>query len=453
MKKKFSLTLLAILLGFSLAACTTDTPTSEPNESTSASEDSSEVAVEPTEPVAEPTEPVAAEATEETVSEPTAVPDPTEEPTVEAPTTNLTDGCVENYDESVDYFPEKATISHADGFTVEYFNNYKVVTVAAPWLGAEDSATYLLVQCGTPAPEGFADAVTIDVPITSFVSMSTTYLPYLDQFGLLDTLVGVDFGFYAYNPNVQEKLAAGELVELGSGSTVNVEAALALEPDVIMTSASGSADFDTHPKLEEVGLTVVLNADYLDVTPLGRAEWGKFIATFYNEEAQAEAAFNTVATEYESLVALAADVAERPSVFANTPYEGTWYMPGGQSYTAQLFAAAGADYLWGEDESTSTLFLDFETVFDRAADADYWLNQGFVTTLADLEATDERFADFAAFQNDTLYNYDLRTNEFGGNDFFESAAANPNLVLADLIKIFHPELVPDHEFVYYRLVE
>ncbi|VAW35904.1 Vitamin B12 ABC transporter, substrate-binding protein BtuF, partial [hydrothermal vent metagenome] len=210
---------------------------------------------------------------------------------------------------------------------------------------------------------------------------------------------------------------------------------------------------DTHPKLEEVGLTVVLNADYLDITPLGRAEWGKFIATFYNDEALAEAWFDSVTTEYDALAALTADVAERPTVFANTPFDGTWYMPGGQSYTAQFLNAAGADYLWGDDESTSTLFLDFESVFDQAADAAYWLNLGFVFSQEDLEATDERFADFAAFQSGSLYNYDLRTNEFGGNDFFESAAANPQVVLADLIKIFHPDLVPDHEFVYYRIVE
>ena len=449
MKRIFTLLLLLMLM-LGLAACggeSTETPTSEP----AVSEEPAETAEEPAETVAEPTEEAVAEPTvaeAEPVEEAVATAVPTE-----APTSNLTDGCVENYDESVDYFPQKTAVTHADGFTVDYFNNYKVVTVAAPWLGAEDSATYLLVQCGTPAPEGFDDAVTIEVPINSFVSMSTTYLPYLDTFGKLDTLVGVDFGSFAYNPTVQEMLAAGELVELGSGATVNVEAALELDPDIIMTSASGSADFDTHPKLEEVGLTVVLNADYLDVTPLGRAEWGKFIAVFYNEEAQAEAMFNDIVTEYEALTELTADLTERPTVFANTPYEGTWYMPGGQSYTAQLFDVAGADYLWGEDESTSTLFLDFESVFDQAADGDYWLNLGFVFSLADLETADERFADFAAFQNGNVYNYDLRTNEFGGNDFFESAAANPQLVLADLIKIFHPDLLPDHELVYYRIVE
>ncbi|MEZ4594136.1 MAG: ABC transporter substrate-binding protein [Chloroflexota bacterium] len=424
MKKFVPLSVLLLLAALFLAAC-------------SGSADEPPLAEAP----AEDSTPIGSEAT--------AVP-PTTAPAL---TNNLTDGCVESYDESVDYFPVKTAVSHADGFTVDYFNNYKVVTVAAPWLGAADSATYVLVQCGTPNPPGYDDAIVIDVPISSFVSMSTTYLPHLDQLGVLDSLVGVDFASFAYNPTVQEKYAAGELVELGSGATVNVEAALALEPDVIMTSASGSADYDTHPKLQEVGLTVMLNADYLDVTPLGRAEWGKFIAVLYNQEAAANTWFDGVVAEYEALTALAANVAERPTVFANTPYEGTWYMPGGQSYTALLLNTAGADYLWGEDASTSTLFLDFESVFEQAAGGDYWINLGFVSTLADLEASDERFADFAAFQNGMVYNYDLRTNEFGGNDFFESAAANPHWVLADLIKIFHPELVPDHAFVYYRLVE
>ncbi|WP_420630656.1 ABC transporter substrate-binding protein [Candidatus Leptofilum sp.] len=429
--KKFNPLILLLLLAMLLLAACGGTASEAPADNTTTAEEPS----------------TAEEATAEPEQE------STEEPMVEAPTSNLTDGCVENYDETVDYFPEKTAVSHADGFIIEYFNNYKVVTVAAPWLGAEDSATYVLVQCGTPNPPGYDDAVMLDVPISSFVSMSTTYLPHLEQFGLLDSLVGVDFASYAYNPTVQEKYAAGELVELGSGATVDVEAALALEPHVIMTSASGSADFDTHPKLQEVGLTVVLNADYLDVTPLGRAEWGKFIAVFYNEEAQADTWFDEVAVEYEALAALTANVEERPSVFTNTPFEGTWYMPGGQSYTALLLNNAGANYLWGADESTSTLFLDFESVFDQAADGTYWINLGFVSSLADLETTDARFADFAAFQNGTVYNYDLRTNEFGGNDFFESAAANPHWVLADLIKIFHPELLPDHEFVYYRLVE
>ncbi len=446
--KRLTIFLVLFVAMFLLAGCVADVqptavpPTAEPT--------AEPTAVPPTE---EPTE--APEPTVEPTAVPTEEPTPTIEPTA-APETlseNLTDSCVAEYDENVDYFPQKATVKYASGYTIEYFNNYKVLTIPLPWQGAEESVQYVLVQCGTPPPEDFAAATIIEVPVQSFVSMSTTYLPYLDQYGLIDRLVGVDNASFISNEAVRAKYDAGELTEIGSGGDVNVEAAIDLDPDLIMTSASGFADFDAHPKLEEVGLTVALNADYLDTTPLGQAEWGKYLAAFFNKEGEAEEQFADVVAQYEELTALTADAVERPTVFNNTPFDGTWYMPGGNSYVAQLLADAGAAYLWADDESTGSLFLDFETVFDRAADADYWINIGFFATLDDLAAADERFTEFAAYQNGNVFNNDARVNEFGGNDYYESGAANPHLVLADLISIFHPDLLPEHEFVYYRQVE
>lgn len=385
----------------------------------------------------------------------TAVPTATAEPTaaVVAPTANFTDGCVEGYAEGVDYFPEKAEVSHSDGFTIEYFPNYKVVTVHSPYPGAEEVATYLLVQCGTAVPAGFANAVTIEVPINSLVAMSTTYLPHLPTLNAVEKLVGLDSLAFASTPEIRTRIETGQVAEVGFGAQVNVEQVLDLDPDVVMTYASGSADFDAQPKLEEAGITVVVNSDYLDANPLGQAEWVKFLAAFFNQEAAATTWFDGIVTEYDELAELAATAVTQPTVLLNTPYEGTWYMAGGQSYIAQLLADAGATYLWADEPTDTTLFLDFESVFDKAQAADYWLNLGFVFSLADLSATDERFGEFAAFQNGNVYNNDARTNANGGNDYYEGGAANPQWVLADLIKIFHPELLPEHEFVYYRLVE
>lgn len=436
--------LLMLLLVFVLASCGGEeatTPTAEPQPTAV-----EETAAEPAEATETPAEePVLEE-------EPTTAADPTEA-AAPAPESNLTDACVENYDESVDYFPNKVEVTQAEGFTVEYFNNYKVVTVLTPFAGAAQPAEYLLVQCGTPAPDGFDEAAVIEIPVGSIVAMSTTYLPALEELGLLDTLVGVDSTLYTTNETVIGMVENGSVAEIGNGPEVNVEVALDLEPDLIMTSATGTPDYDAHPALEEAGLPVVLNADYLDSSPLGRAEWVDFIALFYNEEAASEAWFGEVVTEYEMLAALAAGVEERPTVFVNTPFDGTWFLPGGQNYMAQLLRDAGADYLWSDDTGTGSLFLDFETVFDVASEADYWLNIGTFASLGDLIAADDRFTEFAAFANGNVYNHDAITNENGGSDFFESGAVFPNLVLADLIKIFHPELVPDHEFVYYRLVE
>lgn len=386
---------------------------------------------------------------------PTSIPteEPTADPAAAAPTANLTEGCVETYVEDIDYFPQKAEITHSNGFSIDYFNNYKVVTVHSPYPGAEEVATYVLVQCGTAVPEGFEDAVIIETPVQRFVAMSTTYLPHLPTLNAVDKLVGLDSLDFASTTAVRERIDAGEITEVGFGAEVNIEQVLDLEPDLVMTYSSGSADFDAQPKLEEAGITVVVNSDYLDTTPLGQAEWAKFLAAFFNQEATAEAWFDEITTEYNALADLAAGAAEKPSVFLNTPFEGTWYMAGGQSYVAHLLADANADYVWGEDPSDTTLFLDFETVYDQAQAADFWLNIGFVASLADLTAVDERFADFTAYQSGNVYNNDARTNAFGGNDYYEGGAANPHWVLADLIKIFHPALLPDHELVYYRQME
>lgn len=370
-----------------------------------------------------------------------------------APTTNLTDGCVTAYSEGIDYFPEKAAISHSDGFSIEYFNNYKIVTVNSPYPGAAEEATYILVQCGTPAPVRFADAVVVELPINSFVAMSTTYLPHLPTLNAVDKVVGLDSLAYASTPEVRARIDAGAVTEVGFGAEVNVEQVLNLDPDIVMTYASGSADFDAQPKLEEVGITVVVNSDYLDANPLGQAEWIKFLAAFFNQEAAATDWFDGLAAEYEELAILAATAEAQPTVLLGTPFEGTWYMAGGQSYVARLLADAGARYTWADDPSSTNLFLDFETVFDEAQAADVWLNLGFVNSLADLAAMDARFAEFAAYHSGNVYNNDARMNASGGNDYYEGGAANPHVVLADLIKILHPELLPAHELVYYRLVE
>lgn len=369
-----------------------------------------------------------------------------------SPEHNLTDSCVieGEFDASVDYFPEKATLTHTDGFSVEYFNNYKVVTVKTPYPGAAESIQYVLVQCGTPAPEGFLDEQIINIPVQTVVIMSTSYLPFLDELGLLDRLVGLDDATYVSNPAVLKMAEEGKLAMIGYGSGVNVEQALELSPELIFTYGSGAPDYDAHPVLIEAGLKTVVNAEWLETTPLGRTEWGKFIAVFFNKEADAQALFAKTVERYSEYAAVVASATERPTVFTASDYQGIWSMPGGNSFAAAFFKDAGADYLWADDTSTGSLPLAFEAVFEKAQGAEYWVNVGYFFTLDDLLAADARYADFNAYQSGNIWNNDARISPNGGNDYYESAVAHPELVLADLIKIFHPELLPDHELVYYR---
>lgn len=367
-----------------------------------------------------------------------------------APTDNLTDGCVESYDASIDYFPHKATITAADGLTIDYFNHYKVVTVLNPYRDASEIFQYVLVQCGTPTPTGYDDAQVITVPVHRFISLSTTILPGLDQLGLLDRLVGVEEFDYVNTPPVRQRIDAGALVEVGSGGTLNVELILDQDPDLIMTFAYGSPDADVHPKLLEGGLRTAITAGYMETSPLGRAEWVKFTALFFNQEAEAETIFAQIATRYNTAAQLVSTLAERPTVLTGIHRSDAWRVSAGQSYFARFLRDAGADYLWADDESTGSIPLDFEAVYERAADADFWFpNTGQWRTLDDVAAADARYAEFAAFQKGTIFNNNARLNEFGGNDYFEKGVANPDLILLDLIAVFHPDLLPDHELEFF----
>ena len=348
---------------------------------------------------------------------------------------------------------EQVTIDYAKNFTLEYRDGYKLLTVTKPWDGATEPYVYALVPTGTTVSDDLGNAMVINTPIDSFVSLSTTYLPFLDQIDMLSTLVAVDTTDYTYNPEVRTWAEAGMIASIGSGPTIDVEALIELAPDVIMTSASGSPDWDTHPALEQAGLPVVINADYLEQNPLGRAEWGKFVAAFYDKEVEADKLFDAMVARYNEVKALTADLTEKKTVLINTAYEGTWYMPAKDSYAAILINDAGGEYLWNDLEGTYAHPVDFEVVVERAQDADVWINVGFAYTLADLLAMDSRYGDFAAYKNGEVYNNNLRVTDMGGTDYYESAVANPDVVLLDLVKAFYPDLAAEHEFFYYQKLQ
>ena len=348
---------------------------------------------------------------------------------------------------------DQITIDYAKNFTLEYKDGYKLLTVTLPWLGATEPLHYALVPMGTQLDAELDNAVVINTPIKSFVSLSSTYLPFLEQIGELESLIAVDTADYIYNAEVRSWVEDGKVETIGSGATVDVEKVVELSPDIIMTSASGSSEWDTHPVLEQAGLPVVINSDYLEQDPLGRAEWGKFIAAFYEKEVEADRIFDEMAARYEKAKASVACQTGKPTVFVNTAYEGTWYMPGSESYAAILLRDAGANYLWNDLEETGATPIDFEVVVERAKDADFWLNVGFASDLASLAAMDPRYADFIAYQDGKVFNNNARITDMGGTDYYESGIANPDTVLSDLIAIFYPDMADEHELFYYRQLQ
>lgn len=369
---------------------------------------------------------------------------------------NLTDGCVTEFDAAVDYFPDKIELTDAKNITVDYFNNYKVVTVVDAFEGASDFI-YVLVQCGTPAPpaDDFPDDTQfIDVPVGDIITMSTTQLPHLRELGLLDNLIGLDGFAFVNTPEVVEMIEAGELIEVGSDANVNIEVVLDANPTLVMTFGY-NPDTDAHPILIEAGVNTALNASWRENTPLARAEWVKYVSLFFNLEADAEAVFDNIKTQYTDAKALAASITEDEHrvVLWNyfSPYSDSWTIPGAETYIGALIRDAGGVVALGEEAPNNSTDLGFEAVYNGALDVDLWMIGAFgVSSLDEFLAQDSRYSDFAAFANGNVWNNNLDQNVNGGNNYYELGVTNPHLILQDLVAMFYPELLPDHEFVFYR---
>lgn len=314
------------------------------------------------------------------------------------------------------------------------FSNNELV-VSQPWPGAVKPKVYSLQDS-----------------IKRIVVTSTTHLPYLELLGLEDRLVGFPNTNYISSEKIRSLVDQGKVKDLGTDGNINLEILISLNPDAVIAFDMGS-ESSSLDKIAEAGIPVIYNADYLESSALGRAEWIKFFGALFHKEAEADSIFSSIVTTYDSLKTLTTSIENRPSIVSGVLYGDVWFLPGGKNWASGFFKDAGGHYLWEQDSTGGWLELSFESVFDKARTADYWIGTSTFNSATALKGQDERYADFDAFQNGKLYNYSKRLNEFGGYDFFESGYARPDLVLADMIKILHPELLPAYETYYYEQLQ
>ncbi len=371
-------------------------------------------------------------------------------PAVEIPEINSNSNCVEQFDENIDYFPDKVEPNYAQGFTVEYHQNYKVVTVKQPWEEAAQDLNYIFVQCGTPAPTEYPNATVVEIPTQQVLAMSTTYLPHIEKLDRLESLVGVMDRRLIYSEVIRQRIEDGLIQEVGDLQS-DTEKILNLQTDVILSYRLDNTETSSFKALESLNQSIVLDAAHLEATPLGRAEWLKFTALLFNEEAKANKEFAAIAQRYQNLVNQTQNLTDTSTVLSGSPFQGVWYMPAGKSYVAQFFRDANISFPWSETESRLSLPLDFEAVLAQAKDADIWVNVNPAwQSEKDVLAEDKRYALFTAFETQQVYAANARVAPDGGNDFWESGVINPDIILADLIKIAYPEQLPEHQLYYYQ---
>jgi iron complex transport system substrate-binding protein len=344
---------------------------------------------------------------------------------------------------------ELLSLSFAEGFGVFQGNGYKVIELYKAYPSDHAPYRYLIIENeeAVVITEGY-DAV-IKLPVENIILTSTTQVPHLDYLDKMNLLAGFPQTDLISSPAARERIGKGKVVDLGSGAQSNVERVIELQPDWMMVSTLGD-DLRNLELLKKAGIPTVLNGEYMELHPLGRAEWIKFTGALTGNYEDAEAIFAQIEADYQEAAALVPEDKEGPKVMAGVMYKDIWYVPGSDSWGSRLLQAAGGQYLFHEQKGTGSLQLNFESVLEIAKDADYWLGASDFSSLSSMSKADPRYRHFRPFHTGEIYTYTNKKGPTGGIEYFELGYLRPDLILKDLIKILHPDLLPEYSLYFYQ---
>jgi iron complex transport system substrate-binding protein len=344
-----------------------------------------------------------------------------------------------------------ASLSYAKRFNIKKEKGYTVLELFGNKNNAEVTASFVLYR--TEKPVYTTDAYYIKVPVARVACMSSIYTTMMQKLQVENTIVAIDNIDYYNDSDMQQKVAAHKVSELSKGPAIEVEKTLALKPDLILTFGMGNPKKDIENKILEANIPVAISLDHLEETPLARYEWIKFIACFFGKEATADSLFAETEKKYNALKELAKNSADKPTVLTEIKYGDVWYVPAGKSYMANLIEDAGGSYFWKNEQQTGSLPLSFEAVYAKAKDCDVWINMYNVNSKKELTNYEDRYSLFKAYRNGRLFNNNKVQNAKGYSNYWETGISNPDEVLADLIYILHPGLLPGHSFKFYKKIE
>ncbi len=344
-------------------------------------------------------------------------------------------------------------IKFAKGFSIQKeASGLSVIEVASPWPNSESTFKYALVPKDKKSEyylnKNDYDAV-VAVPVERLVVTSTTHIPALEALGVTNRLVGFPSTQFISSKATRERIEKGLVQELGANESINTEILIELNPDVVVGFGINGKN-KAYETLQYANIPLVYNGDWVEETPLGKAEWIKFFAPFFGLEAKADSLFTRVDNSYRAAKQLAEKAKNKPTVLSGGLYKDVWYVAGGKSWMAQFFKDANVDYLWKDSQSTGSISLSIESVLEKAEGADFWLNPSMHTSYDELEVANRHYLQFEAFENRQVFTHARTTGQTGGLLFYEFAPNRPDIVLQDLIHIFHPELLPDHQPYFFK---
>ena len=341
----------------------------------------------------------------------------------------------------------KNSIEYASGLSIVKQEGYSVVTVTNPWPNANKKFTYILKEKEGKIPDSLQAYTTINVPLETVVVTSTTNIPYLEMLDVENKLVGFPHTDYISSEKTRILIDKGIVKNVGQNEKLNIEQLIDLAPDLIVTFGVDN----NNPMLDNLkksGLNVMIQADWMEQSPLGKAEWIKLYGALFGKEDKAKELFDKIVESYNQAKKLVADKPATTTVLYGSMYEDVWYVAKGNSWVAQFMKDAKSNYLWADLKGTGSEGLSFEKVLDKAKTANVWIASGSFLTLAELEKANPHYSEFDAFKNKSIYTLESKFGATGGTIYYELSPSRPDLVLKDYIKIFHPDLLPSYEFTF-----
>lgn len=346
----------------------------------------------------------------------------------------------------------KNEIQNAKGLEIYKHQGFYILKITNPWPNATASFTYILQEKNGIIPDSLKQFPVIPIPLKSIVVTSTTHIPALELLGVENTLVGFPNTDYISSEKTRKLIDAGKVREVGVNENLNTEILIDMKPDVIVSFGLNNSN-PTLDNLQKSGLKVLLNGDWTEQSPLGKAEWIKFFGALYGLDAKANAIFSAIEKEYNTTLALAKKATTKPTVLSGAIYQEQWYMPQGESWAALFLKDAKSLYLWADTKGIGSLSMPFEVVLAKAQNADFWIAPGDFSSLEQMSESNPHYKEFTSFKNKKVYSYALNKGKKGGILYFEWSPTRPDWVLKDLITIFHPELVPNQKLYFFQKLE
>ena len=354
-----------------------------------------------------------------------------------------------NSKSTINKHKQKSEIKYAKGFDIQRFNNSSKLIIKSPYPKATQHIEYIITTNNNSSAM-YPKGTLIKTPLKSVVVTSTTHIPMLELLGVENTLVGFPHTKYISSKKTRKLIANNTIQEVGVKAALNTEILLDLKPDAVIGFSMSKTNKSLN-LIEKSGIPTILNGDWLEETPLGRAEWIKFFGILYDKEKEADSIFNIIEKNYLEAKRIASKAKKSPSILSGAIMsKDIWNLPAGESFVAQFLTDANTNYLWKDSKGKGSLSISFESVLDKGKNAEIWIAPGYFSTKKQMLARNKNYQTFAAYKNNQLYTFANTTGETGGITYFELGPTRPDLVLKDIIKIVHPELLTNYTPTFFK---